>query len=151
MMTIRNCTTLAILSVLLWAPAASAAPPPGAEDNDVEQLRAKVREQVRGMAIRRTAQMLGLDAAASGRLGTVVVRYDDQIYALRRENMKARRELVQLVKAGQPADARINQLVDQLTAGRVRIVHLAEERAKEVRRLLTPLQFGKLIAMGPLV
>src|SRR5438105_15915723 len=68
-----------------------------ADEADVEQLRSKVREQVRTMAVKRTAEALGLDAQAQGKLSAIAARYGDQQEALRRDTPNARRALHQLV------------------------------------------------------
>jgi hypothetical protein len=132
----------AFLALLLLGSTALAQP---------DVARAQMRERVRNSIVDRLVRILRLDPPTAARFAEVVKRYDDQNAAIMAENQPLRRELKQLLDAGRPDDAGILSLTDRILANRARMKKLEDERAAELRRVLKPADYGRLILVFPQV
>jgi Spy/CpxP family protein refolding chaperone len=118
---------------------------------DEPNLRARVRDRVRGAVEQKLVNALGLDAATAARFQQVVDRYDGQIVALQRDAAEAHKELKRYLDGG-GADAQvINRLADRMLDDRGRVQQLERDRSRDVRAVLTPQQYGRLMVIYPKV
>lgn len=135
-------------ALCLVAALATAAPALAQPD---EGLRTRVRDQIRVSIEQQLASRLALDGPTAARLNAIIDQYDAQIAALQRDSGQTRRQLRQLLASGAPTAQAINQLADRLLDNRSRVEGLEAERARAVRQVLTPLQYGQLILSWPKV
>ena len=133
----------ALAAVLAVAHTAHAAPP------DDEGLRGQIRARVRAKHVEMVTRLLALDEPTTGKYAAVIARFDDQIAPLRRDTVRGGRELKGKLDAGTLDDATINRMVDHLIDNQARIKSLDEARAREVRKVLTPAQFARLVIALP--
>jgi hypothetical protein len=129
-----------VLALVLLGSTAMAQPDPA---------RAQIRERVRQAIVDRMVHTLRLDAPTTARFTEVVKKYDDQNAAIMAENQPMRRQLKQLLDSGTPDDARILSLADRILANRVRMKKLDDERNAELRKLLKPADYGRMILVFP--
>jgi uncharacterized protein YicC (UPF0701 family) len=122
-----------------------------ARADDAEAQRTKFRVQVRTQIEQALATAAGLDPAATARVAAVIDRIDDHVAQLQRDNHAAYLELKQLLEQPQPDPNAVNRLIDRITANRAGVLHAEEDRTREVRRLLTPVQYGKIVIAYPMV
>jgi Skp family chaperone for outer membrane proteins len=116
-----------------------------------EGPRVQLRLRVRQAIVQRLVERLALDAPTAARLAQVANNYDDQIAAVQAENQKARRELKQLTDGGKGDDATVNRLADRVLANRARVRQLEDGRLAEMRKVLRPNDYGRLIIIWPQV
>ena len=119
-----------------------------------EAARAQLRERMRQATVKRLVERLGLDAATAQRIDQVEKSIDDQIAAVQADNGRVRRELRRLTEGRppQPADlVQINQLCDRILSGRATMQKLELQRLAEMRRILKPVDFARLIIVMPQV
>ncbi len=131
-----------LLSLLV--PLAAAADENGA-------LRAQVQQQVRAKLEEKLIKAAALDPATAQRVKQVWEHHHQLLAPLRHENAKSFAELRQLLQSGSTDDARIRQLTDTVLANRHKIQELEAQRQADVRRILTPSQFARLLLSGPAV
>lgn len=129
-------------------PASAAAPIPG-DGRTPEQLRAEVLERMRALRAWRIVEALKLDEATSARLFPILSKYDDKEMALAIERRDARRLLRAEVQALHPDDGRLTAAIGRLLANRERQRAMEDDRVKELRRILTPVQQAKLMLLLP--
>ena len=129
-------------------PAAGAKPGPDASRTP-EQLRKEVMERMRALRAFRIVDELKLDEATSARLFPILSKYDEKEMALAAERREIAHGLKEEIESAHPDDARITKAIDQLLANRARRVALRDEQIKEVRKVLTPVQQGKLALLMP--
>jgi Spy/CpxP family protein refolding chaperone len=157
--------TLAVLATLAAgaARAQSPAAPPGrppatgargaaiipGDGRSPEQLRAEVLERMRALRTWRIVDALKLDQATSARLFPILARYDDREMALATERRDVARLLRAEVDASKPDDARLSAAITRLLAIRERQRAMEDERVKELRKVLTPVQQAKLMLLLP--
>lgn len=139
----RNTTTMAamMLTLTLALPAAAQGP--------LAQKRAALKQQVTDYMIQQLTQQVPLDAPTATRVREIWVRYQDQIEGVHREQGMIMKELKSLLAAAQPNDARLTQLSDQALANKLKVEQLDNQRALELRRVLTPVQLAKVIVISP--
>jgi Spy/CpxP family protein refolding chaperone len=114
-----------------------------------EGKRSRVLEKIRAVRAARIIEALNLDEATATRLFAVLNRYDDQIMALKREVAQLRRNLRALLDAGKLDEAAAKQAIDRMLAARTQIAKIEDERAAEVRKVLTVRQFATLVLVLP--
>jgi Spy/CpxP family protein refolding chaperone len=132
------------------APKAAVGNRPGVDgDRTPEQLRKEVMERMRALRAFRIVDELKLDEATSARLFPILSKYDEKEMALAGERREIVRGLKTEIESAHPDDARITKAIDQLLANRARRVALRDEQIKEVRKVLTPVQQGKLALLMP--
>lgn len=128
--------------------ATTAAPIPG-DTRTPDQLRQEVAERLRVLRAWKIAEALKLDQATAARLFPLLAKYDERKIALRQEGRAIRRELRAESAAATPNGPKLTAAVDRLLANRARRRALEEEKVREVRKLLTPVQQAKLVLLVP--
>jgi len=135
--------TFALVLALALAPSLARA------DDPAEAHRAQLRQQVRATIHQHLAAFAGLDAQASARVSAISDRYDDQIAKLQADARQAYVELMGQIQQPQPDVATINRLTDRILGNHERVQQLENDRAREVRRAVTPVQFAKMVIAFP--
>jgi Spy/CpxP family protein refolding chaperone len=126
------------------------APAPGAPDKRTpDQLRTEVLERMRALRAWRIVDELKLDESASARLFPILAKYDEQELKLSDERRDIAREIKTLLAAPKPDDAKLNAALDRMLANRKKRIASKDERIKEVRKVLTPVQQAKLVLLLP--
>ena len=136
------------------APRPPAAAPPASAPAAVEgkkpgELRKEVLERMRAQRAWRIVEELKLDQAASARLFPILAKYDEQEMALATERQDITRELQGLLIAPHPDEPRIMAAVDRMLANRTKRHAFKDERLRELRKVLSPVQQGKLVLLLP--
>ena len=131
------------------APGAAAAPTAGADKRTPEQLRKEVMERMRALRAWRIVDELKLDEGTSARLFPILAKYDDQELTLMAERREISQEIRTLLAAPQPDDAKLNAAINRMLANRAKRIASRDERIKEVRKVLTPVQQAKLVLLLP--
>ena len=131
-------------------PAASSAAAPGTPDKRTpDQLRKEVQERMRALRAYRIVDELKLDESTSARLFPILAKYDEQELALADERRDIAHEIKTLLAAPRPDDAKLNSAIDRMLANRKKRIASRDERIKEVRKVLTPVQQAKLVLLLP--
>lgn len=139
---------MSILLSILFVAASAPAFGKGAKDED--EMREKIREKIRAHRAARLIDVLALDEKTATKFFPVLNKYDDQILPLQADTGKARRELKQMLSSGTKADdTKVNALVDRMLANHDKVAKLRGDRLKDVRKLLSPVQFAKLVVVLP--
>jgi Spy/CpxP family protein refolding chaperone len=132
---------------------ATAAPPapagPVAADKTPVELRKEVLDRMRSLRAWRIVEELKLDEAASARVFPILAKYDEHEMALMTERQDITRELRTLVAAAKPDDARIGAAISRMLANRSKRHAMKDERLRELRKVLTPVQQAKLVLLLP--
>ncbi len=126
-----------------------AAAPSGNDKRSSDQLRKEVLERMRALRAWRIVEELKLDENASARLFPILARYDEQELALAAERRDIAQELRTLLAAPRPDDAKLSAAIDRMIANRVKRHAFKDERIKELRKVLTPVQQAKLVLLLP--
>ena len=129
-------------------PGRANAPIPG-DGRTPEQLRSDVLERMRALRAWRIVDALKLDEATSARLFPILSRYDDREMALATERRDTRRLLRAEVQTVRPDEGRLTAAINRLLANRDRQRAMEDERVKELRKVLTPVQQAKLMLLLP--
>jgi Spy/CpxP family protein refolding chaperone len=124
------------------------APIPG-DGRTPDQLRGEVMQRMRALRAWRIVEALKLDEATSARLFPIMSRYDDREMALASERWDIRRVLRAEVLSARPDDARLSAAINRLLANRERQRTLEDERVRELRKVLTPVQQAQLMLLLP--
>lgn len=114
-----------------------------------DRLREEVFDQIRAMRMWKLTEELKLDEATAAKVFPLLARFDERRREISHERLALFRELQDLMKAPNPDVSRLTAVIDRMTATHVRRLALEEERFKELRRVLTPLQQAKLILVLP--
>ena len=104
---------------------------------------------MRALRAWRIVEELKLDENASARLFPILARYDEQELALAAERRDIAQELRTLLAAPRPDDAKLSAAIDRMIANRVKRHAFKDERIKELRKVLTPVQQAKLVLLLP--
>ena len=118
---------------------------------DEPGLRARIRERVRMAIEQKLIAALSLDPGTAAKLTAVLDRFDSQIAELQKANGQSFRELKQFLDGGGGDATTINGFADRILDNRARIQRLEVDRSREVRHVLTPQQYGRLIIAYPQV
>jgi Spy/CpxP family protein refolding chaperone len=154
---VRRAAGLA-LGLLLSGGAAGAQPrpatpvpsPAAADDHRTpEQLRKEVLERMRALRAWKIVEALKLDEATSARLFPILSRYDEREMAIAAERHVIMRDLREATEAAHPDDARLTATLNKLLANRAAQRALHDDRIKDVRKVLTPVQQAKLVLLLP--
>jgi hypothetical protein len=137
-------TSLALALVLSLGASALAQP-------DDPGLRVRIRERVRVAVEQKLIAQLALDPQTAQRFQQLLDRYDAQIAELQKDAGQAHKELKQFVDGGGNDPGTIYRLADRIIDDRARVQRLESERSRDVRQVLTPQQYGKLIVVYPQV
>jgi Spy/CpxP family protein refolding chaperone len=139
-------------------PAAAVPPPPEAarpgapipgDGRTPDQLRGEVLERMRALRAWRIVEALRLDEATSARLFPILSKYDEREMSLAIDRRDIARSLRAEVQSSRPDEARIKAGIDRLLANRERQRAMEDERVKELRKVLTPVQQAKLMLLLP--
>ena len=125
------------------------AAPAGGDKRSSDQLRKEVLERMRALRAWRIVEELKLDETASARLFPILAKYDEQELALAAERRDIARELRALLAAPHPDDTKLSAAIERMLANRVKRHALKDERIKELRKVLTPVQQAKLVLLLP--
>jgi len=104
---------------------------------------------MRALRAWRIVEELKLDENASARLFPILARYDEQELALAAERRDIAQELRTLLAAPRPDDAKLSAAIDRMIANRVKRHAFKDERLRELRKVLTPVQQAKLVLLLP--
>ncbi len=122
----------------------------GAEAQDGgEALRHDVMEKMRAMRAWRLSEGLSLDEATAAKLFPLLARYDDREREIMKERSEAVRGLRAESEAPKPDGARIGSYIDRLLQSRTRQHALEDEKIKDLRKILSPMQQAKLLLLLP--
>jgi Spy/CpxP family protein refolding chaperone len=94
-------------------------------------------------------EALKLDEATSARLFPILSRYDDREMAIAAERHTLMRELREATESPHPDEARLTATLNKLQATRAKQRALHDDRVKDVRKVLTPIQQAKLVLLLP--
>jgi hypothetical protein len=140
---------IALVALLVTSAAAQPGPrvgPPGPSVS-AENARDKIKDQIRAMRAARLVARLRLDEKTATRLVPALDKFDDEFEKL----LVARAELQKKI-ANAPKDDRVaDRLVDEALANQRAFRDVEERRLAELRKILTPAQFLKLINVLPQV
>jgi hypothetical protein len=133
------------------APSAGAVKPTAAtgEQRTPEQLRKEVLERMRALRAWRIVEELKLDESASARLFPILAKFDEREMALAVERRDIARELRSELAGPRPDDGKLTKGIDKLLANRARRHAVTDERIRELRKVLTPVQQAKLALLLP--
>ena len=131
-------------------PPTPAPPPPAADDHrSPDQLRKEVLERMRALRAWKIVEALKLDEATSARLFPILSRYDEREMAIAAERHVIMHDLREATEAPHPDDARLTVTLNKLLANRAKQRTLHDDRVKDVRKVLTPVQQAKLVLLLP--
>jgi hypothetical protein len=118
---------------------------------DEPALRAKVRDRVHQEVVERLADKLSLDPQTAQRYRAIVDSFDAQIAELVRDNGAAHHEIKKLVDSGRVDAASVGSIADRMLANKEKITHLEADRSRQVRQVLSPMQYAQLLLFAPKV
>jgi Spy/CpxP family protein refolding chaperone len=131
------------------AAGAAAAPTAGADKRTPEQLRKEVMERMRALRAWRIVDELKLDETTSARLFPILAKYDDQELTLADERRDIAQEIRTQLAAPHPDDTKLTAAINRMLANRTKKHALRDERFKELRKVLSPVQQAKLVLLLP--
>lgn len=130
------------------ADADDAIDPPGPADQ-IGPRRERLRRRVREVRADYLSHKLHLDQRTARRLFTLLDRFDERLDNLHRRGVQLRRALRRENAAGQPDDATLDRLIDELLAHYEDLYQVQRARLVAVRRVVTPAQTAKLVVLLP--
>ncbi|HLK92568.1 MAG TPA: hypothetical protein VKZ18_21920 [Polyangia bacterium] len=130
-------------------PAPPAPISPGADNRSPEQLRKEVLERMRALRAWKIVEALKLDEATSARLFPILSRYDEREMEIGAERHEIMRDLRAATEAPHPDDAHLTATLNKLLANRAKERALHDDRVRDVRKVLTPVQQAKLVLLLP--
>lgn len=131
------------------APGPAPAPPAADDHRTPDQLRTEVLERMRALRAWKIVEALKLDEATSARLFPILSRYDEREMAIAGERHAIMRDLRAATDAPHPDDAHLTATLNKLLANRAKERAMHDDRVKDVRKVLTPVQQAKLILLLP--
>jgi len=114
-----------------------------------DQLRKEVLERMRALRAWKIVEELKLDEATSAHLFPILARYDDQELALAAERRDIAEEIRTLLAAPRPDDTRLTAAINRMVVNSEKRHAMKDERLKELRKVLTPVQQAKLVLLLP--
>jgi len=114
-----------------------------------EQLRKEVLDRMRALRAWKIVEELKLDETTSAHLFPILARYDDQELALAAERRDIAEEIRTLLAAPRPDDTRLTAAINRMVVNREKRHAMKDERLKELRKVLTPVQQAKLVLLLP--
>jgi Spy/CpxP family protein refolding chaperone len=114
-----------------------------------EQLRKEVLERMRALRAWKIVEALKLDEATSARLFPILSRYDEREMAIAAERHAIMVELREATEAPHPDDVKLTATLNKLLVIRTKEHAMRDERIKEVRKVLTPVQQARLVLLLP--
>ncbi len=116
---------------------------------NAQQIRNKLRENIRAMRAQKLADVLKPDAPTATKLQEISEKYGDPVMQLHEQARTARRDLVKQLQNPAPDQAAVGRLTEQLLGLRGKFNRLEEERMTAVRKVLTPVQFARYMLAWP--
>jgi hypothetical protein len=116
---------------------------------NAQQIREKLRASIRAMRAQKLAEVLKPDAPTAVKLQEISETYGDQLLVLRNQASAAKRDLVKQLQSPTPDQAAVTRLTEQVLNLSGRTNRLEEERMTAVKRVLTPVQFGRFLVAWP--
>ena len=104
---------------------------------------------MRALRAWKIVEALKLDEATSARLFPILSRYDEREMAIAGERHAIMRDLRAATDAPHPDDAHLTATLNKLLANRAKERAMHDDRVKDVRKVLTPVQQAKLILLLP--
>jgi Spy/CpxP family protein refolding chaperone len=150
----RCSRVLMVVGLLSVAPAfPAAAQPPGKVERkaDKERLRDQIIDKFRAERMWELTNALKLDEPTAARLFPLLSKYDDEERAIAKERGPLARDLREALDAPTADNARISGLVDKLLSIKTRRQALEAEKLAAMRKVLTPVQMGKLVLVAPAI
>jgi Spy/CpxP family protein refolding chaperone len=127
----------------------SAPSPAAADKRSPDQLRKEVVERMRALRAWRIVEELKLDESTSAKLFPVLAKYDEQELAFAAERRQIAEEIRGLLAAPKPDDAKLTAAINRIIANRAKRQASRDERIRDVRKVLTPVQQAKLVLLLP--
>ncbi|HVV50303.1 MAG TPA: hypothetical protein VHO06_11630 [Polyangia bacterium] len=124
-------------------------PAPAADHRTPDQLRKEVLERMRALRAWKIVEALKLDEATSARLFPILSRYDEREMAIAAERHEIMRDLRAATEAPRPDDAHLTATLNKLLANRAKERALHDDRVRDIRKVLTPVQQAKLVLLLP--
>ena len=121
----------------------------GERKGDKERLREQIIDKLRTERMWKLTEALKLDEPTAARLFPLLAKFDDQERALGKERGPIARDLRDALDAAKPDSPRIDGLVEHLMGIRARRQAMEAEKLAAVRKVLTPVQMGKLLLLAP--
>jgi Spy/CpxP family protein refolding chaperone len=116
---------------------------------DRDQLREEIIDRYRAERMWKLTDALKLDEATAAKVFPLLSKYDDQERTVAHERADTYRELKDALDAPNPDSKRIEGLVQRLIALRGRRQAIGGEKLQALRKVLSPLQMGKLMLVTP--
>jgi Spy/CpxP family protein refolding chaperone len=104
---------------------------------------------MRALRAWRIVEELKLDETTSARLFPILAKYDDQELTLADERRDIAQEIRTQLAAPHPDDAKLTATINRMLANRTKKHALRDERLKELRKVLSPVQQAKLVLLLP--
>ncbi len=130
-------------------PPSAPAPAAAADKRSPDQLRKEVVERMRALRAWRIVEELKLDESTSAKLFPVLAKYDEQELAFAAERRQIAEEIRVLLAAPKPDDAKLTAAINRMIANRAKRQASRDERIRDVRKVLTPVQQAKLVLLLP--
>ncbi len=96
-------------------------------------------------AVQAIEQKAQLDGPSAERAQKIMERYRGPIGDLRRANRENIHELRALLRGERPDEKRVQKLEQQVFAARAKLTQLKAERMRELEKVLTPAELGRLL------
>jgi hypothetical protein len=104
------------------------------------------RAQLHAVAVRALVDEAQLDPASAERVQSVVEEYRGRILTARIDSVTTLSELKRLVRTERPEPRRVQKLTSALLVHRAELQKQKDERTRAIAKVLTPLQFGRLLS-----
>jgi Spy/CpxP family protein refolding chaperone len=130
-------------------PPAGTASASAADKRSPDELRKEVVERMRALRAWRIVEELKLDETTSAKLFPILAKYDEQELAFAVERRQIAQEIRGLLAAPKPDDAKLTAAINRIIANRTKKQASRDERIRDVRKVLTPVQQAKLVLLLP--
>jgi Spy/CpxP family protein refolding chaperone len=114
-----------------------------------DRLRQEIFDQIRAMRMWKVTEELKLDEAAAAKVFPLLAKYDERQREVFRERGGLFHELHGLMRSPGPDPAKLTAVIDRMAANQIKRLSLEEDRLKDLRRVLTPVQQAKFILLLP--
>jgi len=116
-----------------------------AQPNGVDALRGQVRDQIKKARLAKFMSVLQLDPGAAQKLAAILERFDHKLHPLHQKQQELTGRLRAELAATQPAAAQLTALLDELMVTREALRGVENDRIREFRQVLTPVQQARLV------
>jgi hypothetical protein len=101
------------------------------------------------MRMWKLTEALNLDEATAQHFFPILHRYDERLQPIQRQQADLGRLLSQEVALPRPDPLKLTRAIDEIINLRHQVQAIEDERARELRRVLTPIQQARLILSLP--